>query len=55
MSLGSLTALLVFVIALFVAIGVIAAAHLLWWCIAGLALAILLGGVAVPLPVIRGR
>lgn len=46
---GWIIALLVFIVALLTALGVVAGAHLLWWCIAGLALAILLGGAA-PIP-----
>ena len=48
MSLGFLIALIVFLVALASAVGLVSAGHLIWWLIAGLALAILLGGVALP-------
>lgn len=48
MSLGFVVALVVLLVALGAALGLFSAAHLIWWLIAGLALAILLGGVAVP-------
>lgn len=41
---GFILALLVFLVALLTALGVIAGAKLLWWLIAALALAILIGG-----------
>jgi hypothetical protein len=53
MSLGGLIALVVLFIAFFTAVNVINAAHLLWWCIAGLALAILLGSFAIPFTIGR--
>lgn len=40
---GSLLALLIFIIALLTAVGVVSGEHLLWWLLAGLALAVLLG------------
>jgi len=40
---GSLLALLIFIIALLTALGVVSGEHLLWWLIALLALAVLLG------------
>jgi hypothetical protein len=53
MSLGGLIALVVFFIAFFTAIGVLSGSHLLWWCLAGLALAILVGGFAIPFNLTR--
>jgi hypothetical protein len=48
MSLGGLIALVVLFIAFLTAVNVINGAHLLWWCITGLALAILIGGFTIP-------
>lgn len=45
---GALLALLVFLIALFTALGVVSGEHLLWWLIAGLALALMLGSAWPP-------
>lgn len=47
---GAILALVVFLIALFTALGVVNGAHLLWWLIAALAAAIMLGAVLPGLP-----
>lgn len=49
MSVGTLLALLVFLLAIGGAIGIIETSHLTLWLIAGLALAILVGGITFPL------
>lgn len=49
-SVGTLLALLVFLLALGGAIGVIETSHLTLWLIAILALAILVGGISLPWP-----
>lgn len=41
---GALLALIVFLIAVLTALGVVSGEHLLWWLIALLALAVLIGG-----------
>ena len=40
---GTIIALLVFIVAIFTALGLLSGEHLLWWLIAGLALAVILG------------
>lgn len=51
MSLGAVIALVVFLISLLGALGLIASPlGLILWLIAGLALAILLSGVSIPIP-----
>ena len=51
MSLGVIIALVVFLIAFLGAIGVVASPlYLLLWLIAGLALAILISGISIPVP-----
>jgi hypothetical protein len=41
---GFIIALIVFIVALFTALGLLSGAHLLWWLLALLALAVMLGG-----------
>ena len=40
---GTIIALLVFIVAIFTALGLLSGERLLWWLIAGLALAVILG------------